>query len=129
MKIKAVICGVLVCLLAAGVWAQEKKKADMEGQVRAAGFRCFAGNVLGAFDEIAASVRFPLIVVRDGVVKNREEAESRALTARTAENIKKANLSEDDRKHMSANMVGIFDEASVQFIGANTATITFLIKH
>ncbi len=42
--------------------------------------------------------------------------------------MKGAGLSDDDRKRIVGNMVAMFDEAPVQFVGANTAELTFLIR-
>lgn len=110
-----------------GARAQEKRaEADMEGQVRQAGFRYYAGMVFGDAEECLKATRLPLYTVRDGVGSHQDEKAIRALLTRTAERAKA--FSDEERKQISGNMLAIFEEASVQFIGANTASLTFLVR-
>ncbi len=115
-------------LLAAGAWAQEKKQAqDVEGQIKAACLRYYAGTLFGSAPEFFAVTRTPLIVVRDGVLKQRTESESKELLASIAEQIKSRNLGEEDRKLITGNIIAMLDDAPVQYVGANTAEITILL--
>src|SRR5205814_3631317 len=50
------------------------------------------------------------------------------MLAQIAERSKASKLTDDDRKQMVGNMIRIFEEATVQFVGANTAELTFLIR-
>ena len=129
-KRSALITALAVCALAAGAWAQEKKAGEeMEKQIRLAGFQYYVGTLFGDADEYMKATRLPLYVVRDGAGKHRDEKETRAVLAASAEHIKAAKVSQDDRNQIVKNLIAIFDEASIQFIGANTATLTFLVKH
>jgi hypothetical protein len=111
-------------------WAQEKKAAEaMESQVRRAGFQYYVTTLLGAADEHLKSVRMPLYVVRDGVVTTRDEKAARALLAGFADRLKASKTPDEDKQTIVKGVIPIFDEASIQFIGANTANLTFLIRH
>ncbi|MCC6729869.1 MAG: hypothetical protein IT208_11085 [Chthonomonadales bacterium] len=122
---------VLVAALAAG-WAMgvraQSAGAGMEGQVRAAAFRYYAGTVLGDFATYQSATRFPLAVVRAGTLTTRDEKQAREMVERIAERNKAANLSDADRRTIGANMLRLFDGASVQFVGADTAAVTFTIR-
>ena len=96
--------------------------------MRAAGMRYYAGMVFGDLDEYTKVSKMPLSVMRDGTITSRDEAEAKKMLGQIAERLKAAKLSDDDRKQMVGNMIRIFDEATVQFIGANTAELTFLIR-
>lgn len=112
--------------IGAAAWARQQHK-NAEDQVRAAAFRYYAGTIFGDADTCLAVCRMPLYVVRDGAFTTRDEKAARALLASIAQRMKQHPLSEDDRKRVTANMIGVFDEASIQFIGANTASCTFLL--
>src|ERR1043166_8844100 len=114
-----------VVLAGVGI-ARQQKTGDVEGQVRAAAFRHVIGHVFGVYEEYSAATRLPMTVVRDGAFSKMEESQAKAMVASYAESIKK--VSDDDRKKMSANLLAAIDDASVQFIGANTANLTFLVK-
>jgi hypothetical protein len=127
LRMAAAITVVLVA--GAGVLAQQKKTGDeMENQIRRAGFQYFYGTVFGDPDEYLKAARMPLYAVRDGVGRSRDDKETRAMLVRFAERIKATKLNDDDRKLMVKNLIALFDEASIQFVGANTATLTFLVQ-
>src|SRR5690349_2402568 len=121
---KALIVAAIV-LAGAGV-AWQQKTGDVEGQVRAAAFRHIIGHVFGVYEEYSATTRLPMTAVRDGVFSKMDESQAKAMVAGYAESIKR--VSDDDRKKMSANLLAAIDDAGVQFIGANTANLTFLVK-
>ena len=116
------------CLSIAGAlaWARQKAK-NAEDQVRVAAFRYYAGTIFGDADVCLAVSRMPLYIVRDGQITLRDDKAMRALLSSIAQHMKQRPLSDDDRKRVTANMLTIFDEASIQFIGANTAACTFLV--
>ncbi len=85
--------------------------------------------VYGDANEYLKAKRMPLLVMRDGALTNRTEAETRALLAGFAERQKKTHPSDDDQKRLAAAMIAIFDDASIEFVGADTALLTFIVKH
>jgi hypothetical protein len=127
----ALVCSAVCLGLAA--WAQAKKAGEgpeqVEGQVRKAAFQYYATMILGAADEHLKVTRMPLYVVRDGVGENRDEKATRTLLNGFAERMKAAKTTDEDKKEIVKNVIGIFDEASIQFVGSNTAALTFLIHH
>jgi hypothetical protein len=129
MRFKWMAAGVIACAIGAAAWGQEKRAADaMESQVRRAGFQYYVTTLLGAADEHLKTVRLPLQIVRDGVVSSRSEMATRGLLAGFAERLKSSKTPDEDRKTILDGVIPIFDEASIQFIGANTANLTFLIR-
>ncbi len=119
----------LLCVLGAAAWAQGKKAADdVEGQVRRAAFQYYVTTILGEADEHLKVARMPLSVVRDGVIQTRDEKSARALLAGFEERMKASKTADEDRKEIVKSVIGIFEEASIQFVGANTAGLTFLIR-
>jgi hypothetical protein len=123
------LCALILCALALSAWAQQKKSGEeMENQVRRAGFSYYATTVFGDADGHLKVTRMPLYAVRDGAGAFRDEKQTRALLAKFADNLKAANVSGEDRSRMMSNMIAIFDTASIQFIGANTASLTFLVR-
>lgn len=120
-----------VVLTGAAGWqalAQDKKPVrDAEGRVRAAAFGYYSSTIFGDADEHMKAARMPIQIIRDGAVTQHDEKATRALLARIVARYKAQNLTADDQKRITANMIAVFDDAAVQFIGANTATLTFLI--
>lgn len=118
-----------LCAAVAGAWAQEKKTAlQIEGEVRQTGFRYYYGMLFGDIEEYLRVTRMPLYVVRDGVGIHRSEKDTRALLSRLAAQIKTKELPAEERKQIIGRMITTFDEARIEYIGANTATLTFLIR-
>jgi hypothetical protein len=110
--------------------AQEKKAAEaMESQVRRAGFQYYVTTLLGAADEHLKVAKMPLTVVRDGVSQIRDEKAARALLAGFAERLKASKTPDEDKQVIVKGVIPIFDEASIQFVGSNTANLTFLVRH
>lgn len=130
VKRNGLLAFVALCMaIAVGAWAQAKKVGEeMDGQIRRAGFQFYSGMAFGDADIYLKATRMPLYVVRDGVGNTRDEKVTRALLEKLADHIKTLKLSDEDRKQMVTNMVAIFDEASIQYVGSNTATLTFLAK-
>jgi hypothetical protein len=128
---RLILFGVVgLCLLAVGAWAQAKKTGEaIEGEIRRASFHYYFGLIFGEPTEYLKGTRMPLYAVHDGVGSYKDEKASRAALAKFAENIKASKVTNDDRNLIVKNMISTFDESSVQFIGANTATLTFLVRH
>jgi hypothetical protein len=119
----------VACALGGTAWAQEKKAADaMETQVRRAGFQYYVTTLLGAADEHLKVARMPITVIRDGVITSRDAEATRKLLAGFAERLKASKSPDEDRQAIVKGVIPIFDEASIQFVGANTASITFLVR-
>ena len=109
-------------------WAQEKKREDVEGKVRAAGFGYFTATALGDAPGLMKVTRHPLLVIKDGLTGSRHEKGSRLLLSGIAERLKQSGTSNEQKGRLLGSMIQVFDEASVQFVGANTAHLTFVIK-
>lgn len=117
------------CMLVAGVWAQVRETGQkVENQIRQAAFGFFVGSAFGDADPYFKAARMPLLVVRDGVGTPRDEKAARTLLTANAARMKAANYNEEDRKRIIGNMIGLIDDSSVQFIGANTATLAFPLR-
>ena len=72
-------------------------------------------------ENLLKSTRHPFIIVRDGVLLRREEKASRSLLAAVADRIKQSRISNEEKGRILGNMIALFDDASVQFVGASTA--------
>jgi hypothetical protein len=119
---------VLIAIGATAAIAQQKaKRDDVEGQIRLTSFRYYLSTVFGDGDDYFKVVRMPLAVLKDGAISNRDEKASRVFLSQLAERAKGKNFSNEDKSQIAKNMITLFDEASVQFIGANTAELTFPI--
>jgi hypothetical protein len=115
--------------LAAAGWGQAKKTGEeIEGQIKQSAFKYYFGTVFGDAGEYMQAARMPLHVVHDGVVTVRDEKAARALLAAIAGKVKAAHLSDEERKRIATNMIGLIDQAGVQFIGANTATLALPVS-
>ena len=102
--------------------------SDTENQVRKIGFSYYSGTLFGDATDYFKAVKSPVQVMRDGVITVLTEKKARTMLESSAQNITKAGFTEEERKRLSLNMLAVFEGASIQFIGANTATITFLIR-
>jgi hypothetical protein len=110
-------------------WSQVKKsETRVEDQIRQTCFRYYFGVVFGDEEEYRKVTRLPLFVIRDGIGSYRDEKQTRAMLAAFAKNIQNTKLGAEDKKQMGANMIAKFEEASVQFIGADTAAVTFELQ-
>ncbi|MEP6754175.1 MAG: hypothetical protein ABJA67_01640 [Chthonomonadales bacterium] len=120
----------LVCLIvSAVVWAQGKAATDMESQIRKATFSYYIGLILGEPDEYFKGVKTPLLVTNDGVSQPRDEKYLRDMIGTIKKRTSAAKFTDDDRKNIVKNIFGAVDDSSVQFVGADTATISFVVQH
>lgn len=130
MRVGWIGAGMAVSALCVTTWAQEKKAAEaMESQVRRAGLQYYVTTLLGAADEHLKVARMPLTVMRDGVSRIRDEKAARVLLAGFSERLKASKTPDEDRRAILRGVIPIFDEASIQFVGSNTANLTFLVRH
>lgn len=122
------------CLLAAGVAlvrgqsAADQQWARDEKAIREAAFRYYAGLVLGDADMCVGAVAFPLYALRNGAGAMRDEKAMRALIAEVSRRRSGAALSDDERKQVFANMLAVFDDADIRFVGGDTASVVFVVK-
>jgi len=112
----------------AGALAQVKQKQDEEGKIKAAAFAYYSSTVFGEIDDLLKVARHPLTIVKDGAVSRRDLKQSRALLTSVAEKMKEAGVKNEDRGRILGNMIGVFDDSSVQFVGARTAHLTFVMR-
>jgi hypothetical protein len=112
--------------LAAAAWRGPGD--EDEKQVRLTAFRYYSGMVMGDADTCVAAVGFPIHVVRNGAATTRDERALRALVAEVAKRSKNRDLGAEQRKELLANMLAVFDSAAIQFIGGDTAAVTFLVR-
>ena len=118
----------IAIVIAVTAFAQQKAKhANVEGEIRLASFQYYLATVFGDSDEYFKVARMPLSLLKDGVTTNRDEKASRAFLSQLADRVKARNYSNDDKSQIAKNMIALFDDASVQFVGANTAELTFLV--
>ncbi len=131
LAMKRTFAIMLLCFMViASAFAQAKKNAEpVEGQVKKACFHYYAGLIFGQIDEYLKGVKPPLIVIRDGNSATKDEKSLRAMIFPMGEKMRNSGLTDTDKATMLKNMLTTFDEADVQFIGADTAALTFLIKH
>ena len=116
--------------VSAAVWAQAKIVADnMESQVKKATFNYYFGLVLGEQEEYFKGVRLPLIVTLDGKSVARDEVYLKEMIATIHKKNQSAKLTPDDRGVIAKNVVATIDDSPVQFVGAGTAVISFLVQH
>ncbi len=90
--------------------------------------RYYASMIFADLDEYQKVSRGPVAVLRDGALTHRDEAAAKKMIEQLAGKLKSSKPSDEDRRQMVGNMLRIFEEASVQFVGANTAELTFLIR-
>jgi hypothetical protein len=122
----------LLAGLLGAVWSfaaarQASIEAD-EKQVRQAAFRYYAGLVLADETMCLDAVSFPLYSVRNGTGSMRDQKALRALVAEVTRRREGAAPTDEQRKQIAANVLAIFDDASIQFIGGDTASVVFVVK-
>lgn len=133
----AVIAVSLLCAAGAGFAGRRQDPApavpgapvlDVEKQVRDAAFRFYSSSVLGDFLGYASATRFPVRVLRDGAGTVRDEAACKTLLAKLAAGLKARGIDDAARARLTQAMVAVFEDAAIEFVGANTATVTFPVR-
>lgn len=74
------------------------------------------------------AVAFPIYSVRNGTGKLVDEKSLRAVVAEVIRRRKSSDLTDEVRKRIAANTLAVFEEASIQFIGGDTASVVFVIR-
>jgi hypothetical protein len=105
-----------------------KPKRSVESQIRGTGFQYYLANVMGDASIHSKVARLPVQVVRDGVVSSMGEKEVATHLATAKAKFEASKLSDDERKQVFQNMIGLFDQADISYIGADTAILTFVIR-
>jgi hypothetical protein len=110
-------------------WAVMQAKAQgEEDKVRAVARDYYAATASGDTPRCLATVRLPMTVISNGLTTFRSEAQLRALLARVAARSGSKPLTAEERTRVSDRVRGMFEEADVTFIGADTAAVAFLLR-
>lgn len=133
-RVMVLSAAVAVCLAAlAGHLVRAQNAADQqwardEKAIRETAFRYYAGLVLGDADMCVGAIAFPLYSLRNGAGALRDEKAVRALVAEVARRRSGTPLSDEDRKQVFANMLAVFEDADIRFVGGDTASVVFVVK-
>lgn len=132
MRIRRTTCvvAVVVLSLAATAWAQQGKSVGdaIEGKIKQATLHYYLGMVFGDADEYFKGTRPPVQTVRNGKSSALDEAAARTMLKAFAAKQAEKPLSKEDRTQVVGNMIRALDEADIRFIGANTASLVFLVR-
>ena len=122
--------GAVATLAAAAVWAQQAKSVGelLEGKIKQAAFHYYLGMVLGDPEEYLKGTRLPLQTVRNGKAGTLDDASARAMLKSLAAKQAERPLTKEERTEVVGNIIRSLDDADVRFIGANTATLVFMIR-
>jgi hypothetical protein len=101
----------------------------LEGKIKQAAFRYYVGLVLGDPEQYFQGARMPLQTVTSGKCGTLDEAAARAMLKTLADKRVEKPLSKDERTEIIGNVIRTLDEADIRFIGRNTATLVFLVRH
>lgn len=128
VMLAAALVGAIGLWLGVGAPAYQSTTDTDEKQIRQAAFRYYAGMVLGDESMCIGAVKFPMYSVRNGTGKLVDEKSLRAVTAEVNRRRATANLTEEERKNIATNILMVFDEAAIQFIGGDTASVVFVVR-
>jgi hypothetical protein len=119
-----------IALTAVAVWAQQGKSVGevLEGKIKQAAFHYYLGMVVGDPEEYLKGTRLPLQTVRNGKIGTMDETAARAMLRALAAKQAEKPLTKDERTQVIGNIIRSLDEADIRFIGANTATLVFLVR-
>jgi hypothetical protein len=142
----SIIAALAVALtLAVTAWAQQPQptqdpqKAEqakptptvgevLEGKIKQAALHYYLGMVLGDQEEYLKGTRLPLQTVRSGKIVALDEAAAKTMLKTLAAKQAEKPLTKEERTQVIGNMIHSLDEADIRFIGANTATLVFLVR-
>lgn len=129
-RLRALAAVMAVSMLAIMVLAQVGKQADRRAEdvVRAVALQYFMASIEGDRETYARVCRFPLTIIRDGVVKTRDEKQSAAMLGEVAKRVSAVNLDDEARKTLTTNVVASVDQGTLEFLGARTACLSFLTE-
>jgi len=125
-----VVCGVAALGLVGSLvaaWARQDALAE-EKSVRRAAFAYYSGLLLGDAEQCLGASYPPLVSIRDGKMRVRDEKALRALVSDVAKRTGAPQMAKDDRSRMATRMLQVFDDADVRFLGASTATVVFVVR-
>lgn len=122
----ALAVGLAAGVVVAQVGSQAERRA--EDVVRAVALQYFMASIEGDSETYARVCRFPLTVIRDGVVRTRDEKQSTAMLAEVAKRVRAAKLDEETRKRLTTNALASVDQGTLEFLGARTACLSFLTE-
>jgi hypothetical protein len=101
----------------------------LEGKIKQAAFQYYAGTILGDLDQYLRGVRLPMQMLRGGKSVMLDEAAARAMLKAIAAKQSEKPLTREERTEVIGNIIRTLDESDIRFIGANTATLVFLVRH
>lgn len=115
-------------LLGAVALARYQDDREDEKRVRQAAFAYYSSVVLGDVEGCARAAMAPFVVVRDGKPTIRTVEQLKATVEAVARRSQVANLSKEEKERIASNMLRVFDDADIRFIGRDTATVVFLLR-
>lgn len=118
----------VACAGAVGLVMAQARAAHEEDRVRTAARTYYGATAAGDAVRCLAVARLPMTVVSNGQATFRNEAQLRALLAKVAARPGSAPLSAEERTRVDERLRGMFEEAEVTFVGADTASVTFLVR-
>lgn len=129
MHLRTTIASIAVVALATFCgWSYAQHNADQEeARIRKTAVSYYTSMIFADIEAFKVNTRSPLAVIRDGTTTLRTEAQSQAVLHDLKVQRAVKPITDDDRKLIQSRIQALFDEADIQFIGANTATITFLM--
>lgn len=127
------VAAAVVLALAASALAQQDRKEKsvgeaVEAKIKQAALHYYLGMVLGDLEEYLKGMRLPLQTVRNGKVGTLDAVAAHAMIKDLAAKQAEKPLNQDERTQVVGNIIRTLDEADIRFIGANTATLVFLIR-
>lgn len=122
-----IVAGAGLALL--GLWAYGRQSADeQEKRIRQAAFTYYSSTILGDAEGCLRVAKFPLVAIRDGKVITHTAETLRSLVLGVSKRIGIARMSADEKQELLGKTLQVFDDADIQFLGANTATVVFLVR-
>lgn len=125
----APVLALLALAVCGALYAQSAKPADdPEPEIRRAAFAYYFGMATGDADGVMRSSVAPVHVLRDGVMAPRDEKKLRGLLDGVAQRLVATGVTPDERGKMASRAVAVVDAAALEYIGANTATVTLVVR-
>ncbi len=123
----AIVAGAGLALL--GLWAYGRQSPDEdEKRIRQAAFAYYSSTILGDAEGCLGVAKFPLVAIRDGKVMTHTPETLRSVVVGVSKRTGIARMSTDAKQELLGKTLQIFDDADIQFLGANTATVVFLVR-
>ena len=101
---------------------------DPEPDIRRAAFGYYFGMATGDADGVQRASASTVHVLRDGSMALRDEKKLRALLGGVAQRLAASGVSPEERGTMAARAVAVIDAATLQYVGANTATLALVVR-